>query len=122
MAELRADSESKGDRISKLESELELLKSMGAPTDGSGDNSNLLGALSEMLKKLEEKLTSKIIDLDEKMKDFVKQPEFKQTITSLEERKADRSELRKLHDLMELLNNKPTGQVQVVKETVIAAE
>ena len=95
---------------------------MGAPTDGSGDNSNLLGALSEMLKKLEEKLTSKIMDLDEKMKDFVKQPEFKQTITSLEERKADRSELRKLHDLMELLNNKPTGQVQVVKETVIAAE
>ena len=55
------------------------------------------------------------------MKDFVKQPEFKQAIVSLEERKADRSELRKLHDLMELQNNKPTSQVQVVKETVVAA-
>jgi hypothetical protein len=55
------------DRISKLESELELLKSMGAPTDGSGsgDNSNLLGTLSEMLKKLEEKLSTKIIELDD---------------------------------------------------------
>ena len=69
-----------------------MLKSMGAPS-GDGDNSNILDALNKMIKGLDDKLSTRIDNIEDEMKNFVRKPEFEAAITDLDERKADRSEL-----------------------------
>lgn len=87
------------DRIAKLEDEIGVLKSMGAPS-GDGDNGNVLEALGTMIKNLEQRLNSRMGALEDELANFVRKPTFEKAIAdltatceSLDERKADRSEL-----------------------------
>ena len=109
------------DRIAKLEQELELLKSMGAPS-GDGDNSNVLDALSKMIKNLEDKLSGRIEAIEEQLKNFVTKPEFEAAVVDLDDRKADRSELEdrfaKLKSLIDGIKI-PEPTTTIVKETVV---
>ena len=76
-----------------------MLKSLGAPS-GDGDNTNVLEALGNMIKNLEQRLNSRMGAMEDELMNFVRKPEFEKAINDLnatcaelDERKADRSEL-----------------------------
>lgn len=115
------------DRIAKLEDEIQVLKSLGAPS-GDGDNSgHVLEALGTMIKNLEQRLNTRMGNLEEELnrirEEFVRKPDFETAIADLDERKADRSELeekyQELKDYVDGIEIPEQAEPTIIKETII---
>ena len=86
------------DRLAKLEDEMKVLQSMSAPK--GEDGTNVMQALGELIKNLEQRLISRIGGVEDDLNSFVKKSHFDQAVNKLtnecerlQDQKADRSEM-----------------------------